>query len=193
MEQMKKTETILYGGAFNPPTLAHTQILQACVEYARPRGADVWVMPSGNRLDKVIPVTRERRLAYVAAMLEDVYSEGVRTDIITTELDRPVAVETYDTAIELEAAFPDRQMTWVFGADSTETMASWKQGDWLLENLNKLVIEREGSRINPLAKRAITLSVTTPRISSTEVRRRLTVGESVKELVSEGVGELLSH
>jgi nicotinate-nucleotide adenylyltransferase len=191
MNEREKTETILYGGAFNPPTLAHVQILQACVDYARPRGADVWVMPSGNRLDKVIPVTRERRLAYVAAMLEDIDSHDVSVGVTTLELDREVPVETYDTAVELAALYPDRTMTWVFGADSTETMGSWKQGDWLLEHLDKLVIEREGSAINPMAQRTVALSVATPNVSSTEVRRRIECHESVAELVSGRVAALL--
>jgi nicotinic acid mononucleotide adenylyltransferase len=167
------------------------EVILRSENYARPRGADVWVMPSGNRLDKVIPTTRERRLAYVAAMLEDIDSQDVSVGVTTLELDREVPVETYDTAIELEALYPDRTMTWVFGADSTETMGSWKQGDWLLKHLDKLVIEREGSVINPLARRAVALSVTTPDVSSTEVRRRMECHEPVVGLVSGRVAELL--
>ena len=191
MKSPERIETVIYGGAFNPPTLAHIQILQACIDYAEPRGAEVWVMPSGDRFDKVIPVPRERRMAYIAAMLADVDSRGVKTDLITTELDREVEVETYDTVIELDEAFPDRQMTWVFGADSTETMGQWKNGDWLLENLQKLVIEREGSRINPLAKRATAMTIATPNVSSTEVRRRLECHEPIDELVSPMVAAIL--
>ncbi len=191
MNFSEKQETILYGGAFNPPTVAHAKILQACVDYARPRGADVWIMPSGDRLDKVIPTSRERRLAYVAAMLHDIDSQDVPVHVETLELDRTIAVETYDTAIELSQLYADRQMTWVFGADSTETMGSWKEGEWLLENLSTLVIEREGSRINPLARHAVALSITTPNVSSTEVRRRLECHEPIDTLVSPTVAELL--
>ena len=42
---MKRTfeqkESVVYGGAFNPPTRAHEQILQACVEYADEMHGDV--------------------------------------------------------------------------------------------------------------------------------------------------------
>lgn len=191
MNTPEKLETIVYGGAFNPPTLAHEAILQACVEYARPRGAEVWLLPSGDRLDKVIPSPRETRMAYLATMMADVQLDGVRMDILTTELDRTMSVETYDTAVELAEQYPDREMTWVFGADSTQTMASWKQGEWLLKNLHKLVIERPGSEINPEAQYATPLQVVTPEVSSTEVRRRLAIGEPISGLVSPSVEELL--
>ena len=191
MKNPELIETIIYGGAFNPPTLAHLAILQACVEYARPRSAEVWIMPSGDRRDKTIAVDRERRLEYVTAMADDAETEDVPVDLLLSELDRHVSVETYDTVLELDEQFPDRSFTWVFGADSTETMHDWKEGDWLLENLSMLAIEREGSRINPLAKRAMALTVPSLAVSSTMVRARLAAHESVDDLVSPRVAELL--
>lgn len=193
MERAPKTETIIYGGAFNPPTLAHVAILRACFEYAEPHHADVWVMPSGNRLDKTIGIEREQRLAYVDALIGDA-ARGVNDQaaVETMELDRTVAVETIDTVNELKQTYPDRSFTFVFGADSTETMAEWKGGDELLETLPMLVIEREGSRINPLARHAVRLSVTTPAVSSTQVRYCIENHLPVSALVSPRVAELIA-
>lgn len=192
MEQLTAQEVIVYGGAFNPPTLAHLAILQACIEYARPRGAEVWLLPSGDRFDKTIPVPRERRLAYIAAMMDDVDAHGVTLRFETSELDRIETVETFDTVVEMAQRFPEHEMTWVFGADSTETMAQWKEGEWLLECLPKLIVERPGSQVNPLARRATLLSVRTPEVSSTEVRRRIEAGEPVQELVGPSVAALIA-
>lgn len=191
MERTNRTETIIYGGAFNPPTLAHVAILQACVEYARPRNADVWIMPSGERADKVIAVDTKRRLDYIGAMISDADTYGVETQVLTTELERPIAVETFDTVLELDETYPEREFRWVFGADSTETMADWQNGDWLLENLSMLVLEREGYTVNPLAKRAVTLSIPHLVISSTLVRARLAANEQIDDLVGPSVLSLL--
>jgi nicotinic acid mononucleotide adenylyltransferase len=144
-------------------------------------------MLSGDRYDKTIPSARKRRMVYVDAMISDVESNGVAVEVNTTELDRQTMVETYDTVVELTARYPDRQTTWVFGADSTETMGEWKEGDNLLRKIDKLLIEREGSVVNPLARRAVRLMVQTPAVSSTEVRRRMERGEDCRELVSAGV------
>lgn len=191
MEQIQKQETIIYGGAFNPPTLAHKAILEACVSYAETQKADVWVMPSGDRLDKSIATSRERRLAYVAAMIVSAEASYITPKVVTTELDRTIMVETYDTVKELEAGYPDRKFTFVFGADSTETMASWKNGEELLEELSMIVVERAGSIVNPMARHAVRLEVETPNVSSTQVRERLAAGMPVDDLVAGPVALLL--
>lgn len=191
-ERFEQKETVIYGGAFNPPTLAHVAILRACLDYAQSSDADVWVMPSGNRVDKTIAVDRDTRLEYAKAMIHDADGNAETASIQTLELDRPVAVETIDTLRELQATHPDRSFRFVFGADSTETMASWKDGQELLEKLPMLVVEREGSRINPLAKHVTRLTVSTSDVSSTQVRQRLVNGEPVDDLVSPQVALLLA-
>lgn len=190
MERLQSKETVIYGGAFNPPTLAHVAILQACFGYAEQEDADVWVVPSGNRLDKTIATPRERRLDYIDAMIYDAGAVG-RAVVSTMELDRPFAIETADTVAELRADYPDRSFTFVFGADSTETMATWKDGEVLLETLPMLVVEREGSRINSLARFATRLNVQTPDVSSTLVRQCLESGAHLEGLVSPGVERIL--
>ncbi|MFZ1300978.1 MAG: nicotinate-nicotinamide nucleotide adenylyltransferase [Candidatus Microsaccharimonas sp.] len=191
MEQLRKQETIIYGGAFNPPTLAHKAILEACIGYAQSQQADIWVLPSGDRQDKTIATPRDLRIAYVNAMIESIEDRAVEPWVVTSELDRTVLVETYDTLKELELENPDRRFTFVFGADSTQTMASWKGGRELLDELSMLVVEREGSEINPLARHAVRMTVQTPNVSSTQVRERLAVGAPVDDLVSGPVALLL--
>ena len=191
MERFEQKETVIYGGAFNPPTLAHVAILRACFEYAETNEADVWVMPSGDRLDKIIPTSRETRLHYIDAMIADA-GDGVHdVTVYISELERTVSVETIDTVNELQSDFPDRYFRFVFGADSTETMPSWKGGRQLLEELPMLVVEREGSRVNPMARYATRLFVQAPAVSSTQVRQRLMMGAPVDELVSPQVARLL--
>lgn len=191
MEQMRNKETVIFGGAFNPPTLAHLAIFNACIEYAENRNADVWLLPSGDRTDKVISVPREVRIAYLDAMIHDAKVSGVRPEIITSELDRDTLIETYDTVQELKGAYPNRTFRFVFGADSTETMASWNRGQQLLEELPMLVVPRLGSSINPAAHDVILLDVETPDISSTQVRTRLAQGAAVKDLVGASVALML--
>ena len=97
MEKVSMQETIIYGGAFNRPTLAHQAILQACVDYAEPRNAEIWLLPSASRVDKTIEVGRSERIEFCEALLRDVMSRTVRLGIETTELDRTQLTETYDT------------------------------------------------------------------------------------------------
>jgi nicotinate-nucleotide adenylyltransferase len=188
---MEKQKTIIYGGAFNPPTVAHETILQACADYARDNESDLWLMPSGDRLDKQIPTSRDMRLKYIDAMLEELDSQGVKLHIVTAELDRLSSVQTIDTVNEFSQTYPTRKFIWVFGADSVATMAEWKGGAWMLDNLDMLVIGRRGYAINNLAKRATQLVVSVPDTSSTQVREYISRGQSVEGLVSSAVARIL--
>lgn len=180
-------ETIIYGGAFNPPTRAHQAILQACINRAMYTDADIWLMPSGERADKHIGVSRERRIELIEAMCADVVRRGVTIDIARDELDREAPTETYDTAMRLEHQYEDRHFWWVFGSDSVATMPTWHKGEWLADNLDLLVVERPGFPMRKLGGHAIRLPVDMIATSSTEVRERLARNEPIDHLVSASV------
>jgi nicotinate-nucleotide adenylyltransferase len=184
--------TIIFGGSFNPPTIAHERILQACVDYTQNINADIWIMPSGNRADKQISTTRDIRIKYLDAMIKSVNHSNI--SIVTTELDREIYVETYDTLQRLLIDYPGRSFLWVYGADSIETMAVWKNGQWLLDNLDILVVKRNGSQIHPLAKKVTILPVDIPDgVSSTVVRRCLADGAPFDHLVNAHVKKHLNN
>lgn len=185
-------ETIVYGGAFNPPTRAHQAILQACVERAHLDDADVWLLPSASRSDKEIDVSVARRIELCEALARDIVQSDVQLRVDTTELIRGVQTETYDTVCEYEAKYPERAFTWVFGSDSVASMSSWRGGEWMCDNLPMLVVERPGSPAPALGRYARVLSVATPNISSTLLRSRLQSGEQYDDLVSPEVGLVLS-
>lgn len=182
---MKKV--IIYGGAFNPPTRAHQAILQAVVEKAASIDADVWLMLSGQRKDKTISSSREARIKYAEALLLDIDSMGVNILINTVEIDNDKPTETYQTVIDIDNKYPGCKQIWVFGSDSILTMSNWRGGEWLLNNLDMLIIQRAGYEIKNLPVNAEQLPVRPLVVSSTEVRYRLENALSVEELVSPAV------
>lgn len=193
-DDMKKNaelkNTIIYGGAFNPPTLAHQTILQACIDQAANMHADVWLLPSGERTDKVIGTSYEMRLKMLHALTQDVTRREVELRIDTTELDRIEPTETYDTIQEFKQQYPDRRLYWVYGSDSLTTMRDWKNGDKVIDE-PMIVIERPGYPVKNLGKRAVILAVNTMEISSTKVRERIASLKTVEDLVPPSVLELL--
>ena len=189
---MKKIKTIIYGGAFNPPTIAHEDILKACIDYATQFSADIWIVPSSSRVDKQITTSYDMRIKLLKAMIKDVGDMYTSIDIIETELDRDGLISTFDTVKEFEALYINREFEWVFGSDSTQTMADWENGNWLLENLRMLAIKRPGADINLFAKNVKEIKVKKRDVSSTEIRRRIKSGESIDDLVGEAVGFILN-
>lgn len=190
-KQKVQIDTIIYGGAFNPPTKAHQAILQACVDRAEQTGADVWLLPSGNRTDKTIESTRENRLRMIDTLIGDVMARTVNIHVDTSELDQTQQTETYDTVMRLNLLHNDRRFIWVFGSDSIQTMPEWQHGQWLVDNLPMLIVERPGRPVQSLGRHASMLEVTTLEVSSTEVRNRLENNQPVDDLVSPAVKKLL--
>lgn len=179
----EKVPTILYGGAFNPPTKAHAMILDALADHARQTHADVWLLPSGNRRDKTITADTRTRLSYMHALFASVDTTGIETNIESCELLSELPTETVDTHMRLQKRHPEREFSWVFGSDSVNTMRQWHRGSWLLEHLRMIVIERPGYPLVEQPKRREILQLGAMAVSSTDVRARLHGGASVDDLV----------
>ena len=175
-------KTIIYGGAFNPPTLAHQLILNACTQLAEEFDGEVWLLPSGNRADKQITVPEATRLHFLEAMADATPAPSL-VQVETLELHRNKNVETYDTMVELATLYPDREFHWVFGSDSTQTMATWDHGDWIIENAHIIAVNRTGYTINPDLKHVTMLNLPESDMSSTLVRQRAGMGEDYTSLV----------
>src|SRR5690349_5381214 len=128
-------EALIYGGAFNPPTIAHQAILRACVEEAAIRNAEVWLLPSGDRADKRIACGLERRLKLVDALKTSIGSTAVDIRVEQYELMREEPTQTYRTYEYFTEQYPEYKQTWVFGADSIATMKQWSGGGYLWKML----------------------------------------------------------
>lgn len=191
-EMIAPRETIVYGGAFNPPTLAHQAILQACVDYAQPRDADVWLLPSASRPDKHIRQSNVTRIALCEALARDVVHHGVIVRVDTTELVRGIQTETYDTVKEFDMAHPRRSFRWVFGSDSVATMSSWQGGKWMLAHIPMLIVQRPGSPVSILPYVSQWLEVESSDMSSTQLRERMACSMEFDELVGPEVAKVLN-
>lgn len=184
-------QAIIFGGAFNPPSRGHVWILSECARIARELGAEIWILPSGERRDKKIGIPRELRLALCAAMVQDAKTSGVEVRILTDELDRTRAVETIDTVTEFAQRYLEYELIWVFGADSYATMQEWRAGNWLLAHLNMIVVTRAGFPV--LARPNIrVIKGIHDDLSSTQIREAHIHEKAVSNFVSPRVGALLA-
>ncbi len=183
-------EVIVYGGAFNPPTVAHQAIAQAAADYAVERDMELWLLPSGERYDKKIGVSVEKRLSYAHALLASL-STTATTQVCDVELKNTEMSQTFLTYERLAEDNPQATFTWIFGSDSVNTMHEWERGDWLRENLPLLVVERPGYELQDHGNNIQILEVDQLTTSSTEVRTRHEQGLSVAELVPPSVLPLL--
>lgn len=180
----------VYGGAFNPPTIAHEAVAKSCLQ--RPDVSEVWLMPSADRYDKkfdIADVHRTKMLELVAGYLSEFGVVKV-SKLELEELSPPT--QTKKTFDELKRRFPNLNFRFVLGFDTYISMPEWNGGKQLQASLPILVSPRFGLEVN-LGKNAIALEPidSASDITSTEVRRRIIVGQSIESLVRPEVAEYI--
>lgn len=181
-------ETIIYGGAFNPPTLAHQTIVETVLQ-AKPQ-ADVWIMPSGTRWDKQLGIADQDRLAMLKLMRAEV-SDPERVQICEMELKDETPTETYKSVARLAMEYPERNFRYVFGADAYANMSNWRNGTQMQEALPMLVIPRGPQVVTPRPNVEV-LEIDIAG-SSTEVRAHAAKGHEVGKFVCSGVAAFIKN
>jgi len=181
---------IIFGGAFNPPSRGHVWIVGECAKIARQTGAEIWILPSGERHDKRIGISKDMRIKLSQAMIDDADTRGVTVRIVTTELDRDVLVETIDTVRQFEQQYADYQLSWVFGADAYLSMSTWRGGAWLLDHLDLLVVTRNDYRVQPRLRLRVIEGMHRD-VSSTQIRQAHKEHRRLTSMVTPQVGRLL--
>ena len=185
---------IIFGGAFNPPTISHQRILRACVDYAQKINASIWILPSGQRADKTINVADTTRLKYAEALKHSVTAHDIEILVKTDEMDAHELTETIHTHQLLQQKNSDVHFIWVFGADSLVTMKHWHEGLWLWQNLTMLIIPRDNIALPYTPPHATWLDIAMPvGLSSTLVRQRIAAGKSVVRYVPKAVLQLIEN
>ena len=67
-------KTIIYGGAFDPPHMAHEHIVRMIAEKYNPER--LLIVPTGSRLDKAYKVSLEHRIKILSIFAEDLTDIG---------------------------------------------------------------------------------------------------------------------
>jgi nicotinate-nucleotide adenylyltransferase len=173
----------ILAGAFNPLTRAHIALARAASLVADEM---VWVVP------RVLPHKQ---------------IEGARLDQRVEMLHRtPYRVETtkgglfIEIAREIKAQGPHSEIYFVCGRDAAERILNWDYGESgfaqrMMQEFGLLVAARQGEFVAPEPFRRhvipILLNGAYDDVSSTEVRRRIAVGEPWEHLVPEEVVDLV--
>lgn len=186
-------EIAVFGGTFDPPTLAHEGIIRACLH--RTDIDEVWLMPSGVRDDKPGMQPDETRLAMLSIVRQDVFRAHPKLKISDFELQLPRPTKTYSTVGALEQRYPKEKFWFIFGADSYRDMHSWEQGEELRRRLGMLLVSRQGYELPPESDTIRHLAVIESGlgISSTKVREAIRSERSVNQFVSKAIGQFIAQ
>jgi nicotinate-nucleotide adenylyltransferase len=181
-----KRKVLVFGGSFSPPTLAHEAIIEACL--LLPQFDEVWVMPSGDRLDKTIAATDKDRLNMLEIVIGAKSAAEPRLKLSDFELRLPRPTQTSQTFPMLARAFPDTEFWLAVGRDSYLSMPEWPDGKSLQRTLRLVVFySGDAAGLDASNVTAVQLPQAVSDVSSTVARRSIAAGSHADVGVSQPV------
>ena len=183
----------VFGGAFDPPHVAHVALARSAVEQLQLD--ELRVFPTGNAWHKTQSSTApEHRLA----MARLAFASLARTTVDDRELRRPGPTYTIDTLRELKAERPAAELYLVMGEDQATALTRWREWETILGMVTLCMAARpaNGSTAGaglPSQARLRQLELPPMPESATEVRQRKAAGEGIAHLVPPGVASYIDQ
>lgn len=166
----------LLGGSFSPPHNGHLVMARAVLAQA---GAnEVWLLPNFRQSPPKDVAPASDRLAMVRLLQEP------KIIASTIEVDNKLSGETIEILPFLPAT---NTYAFIMGSDQLSTFSLWKDYQTLLGAFQFWVYPRAGCPLKPLYDGMRVLSGEPYDVSSTGVREKIAIGESVDGLVPEKV------
>jgi nicotinate-nucleotide adenylyltransferase len=188
----------IFGGTFDPVHNGHLHIARE-VRQALDLDRIIWV-PAGrppHKRGQIVSDDQDR-----VAMLELALADMPRDAISTIELDRPGPSYTADTLEQLRRKLAPAELVFIMGEDSLRDFPTWKDPRRILAAAELAVAGRPGIETDiddlveqlPVLKNRVTLvSMEELPVSSSEIRRRVGVGEAIDDLAPAAVAEYIER
>jgi len=186
------TERIgVFGGTFDPPHLGHLIVARDVAEALDLDGV-LWIptgRPSHKEGGDLSPADVRLRMTEAATADTRLF------EVSELELERDGVSYTVDTLRALREQRPDTRFHLILGADQFGAFASWREPVAVARLAGLAVMDRDGvaaETLDPgIPVEYAVVPVTRIDISSTEVRRRVADGSSVRYLVPDAVRRII--
>lgn len=173
----------IFGGTFNPPHLGHLVVIDSVQD--QQHFERILFTPSASPPHKSDPV-----LAAAADRLEMTrlaIAESSKFEVSDIEVKRGGRSYTIDTLEAMSLLYPDAQLSLIIGADNFLEFEAWKSVQEIFSRAEVIVMNRQGFSVQPARHEFMRMvkfiNVPNIGISSSDIRRRLKLGRSIRYLV----------
>ncbi len=186
----------VFGGAFDPPHMAHVALAQAAVDQLRLDA--LYVVPTGQAWHKTRALTPA---SHRLAMAQLAFGDLPKVDVSDVELLRHGPSYTVDTLHDFQARGPNAQWFLVMGEDQAQALNRWHRADEIVK-LAIISIARRAEKTRAEAEfdpktlhGAVWEPILLPLMptSSTAVRQRIADGEGTDRLVPDAVARYIDQ
>src|SRR5262249_31932412 len=149
-------------------------------------------IPAGIQPLKVgqASATPDQRLAMTRRLVEG----DARFGVDSVEIDRGGLSYTVDTLTTLAARWPEAELFWLVGAAVLDSFARWREPERIVQLATVVVLQRAGDApdLDQVAAGMRVLQTRRIDVSSTEVRRRVREGKSIRGFVTDAVADVIA-
>ena len=126
----------IFGGAFNPPTIAHYEVAKHILSL--PDVTKLLFVPVGDQYEKAGLIPAFHR----AKMLEIMINGLSHASVSTVEIEADRKLKTIETLEKLQAKYPEETLVFVMGADNLNDLTGWYNYQQLVTRFKMIIINR---------------------------------------------------
>jgi nicotinate-nucleotide adenylyltransferase len=193
---LSKKRIGIYGGAFDPPHLAHEALAQSAVsQYALD---ELLILPTGVAWHKSRALTAA---AHRIAMARIAFAGVPQARVDARETLRSGATYTIDTLHEIQAENPQAELFLLMGQDQLAFFPQWHRYQEILQIATLLVALRADSMPasspkdpqNPVKIGFSTIHMPASPISATQIRQLCSQQQAIDHLVKPSVARYIAE
>lgn len=133
---------LVYGGSFNPPTIAHLEIIKLLNGSLNP--SKIIILPVGNKYSwktNLLPFETRKEMLFLTFNQMD--------NVVISDLENKDTYEgTYQTLKSISHTYDTKDVYFIFGTDHLETLHKWINYEALLKDFNFIIIKRKNYELD---------------------------------------------
>ena len=187
----------IFGGAFDPPHLAHHALAQAAIEQLKLEV--LYIVPTGQAWHKSRVLSDARHRLAMARLAFQNMPKVVVDEMETQRVGPSFTVDTLDA---LQLRHPNADFSVLVGADQAASFTQWYQWQRILEMAQLVVVQRPVSNTdqalshewhNLPSDRVMRMNIPLMNISSSSVRASYVSGPPESDLLSPPVAHYIQQ
>ena len=176
-----------FGGSFNPPTLAHFEIVKSAIKEVNLD--KIIIVPMGDKYQKKDLIPFEDRYNMISKMFE---SEP-KVEVSRMQANQKKVSYAIDSFEEIDKKYKDDDRFFIMGLDNFSEIEKWKSKDKLILDRKFIVFQRENYILNNNISDNIKLINVNNNTSSSLVRQKIKSEENYEKFLSNEVVEYINH
>ena len=189
---MNKNSIAIFGGSFNPPTIAHINLAKQILDKMKNIEKIIFV-PVSTKYNKQGLAPDEDRLE----LLKTICQDHPNMEVSSLELNSPRQLYTIETLKIMQKQNPDKTIYFIVGTDNLKELETWHAANEILQQFKIIVLERDNDIMEKIISNSlflkqyresfIKLNFNKIKLSSSYIRQKVQMGEEIKELVPEKI------